>query len=354
MANETPAERLDRVEARYRARFGGHPRVSRDPEVLVEMLATLDGIEADATPEDGLAERIATARDLYAREREAIVQARSVPGAIQAYRLRLWAELATARYRMSFAGKPRDTRDVLLLDDIRSFLGRIRQETDQLAEAAPHLQVAQSRAAIDRTITLCRDEAGNVRSSRAQGTLAEQGTRLAQLANEQFALYQRDFAGQSRLSRHPPRLERIVRALEELGAGMARLQREGFDSAQNNGNLGIVTERAQAYRQELQAMAQARTEATVEDRVNALGGAANRIFGAYREEFAGKSRSSVSQDRLVELFEALFPIALEMDAIDKEDGNELNEQNLTLVLDQLVMYVREWDAIAEAKSSSGS
>ena len=345
----TPEQLVDSAEARYRFRFAGHARVSRDPEVIDQMLADLTKAEEGA--DDALKKRIQENRDLYIREREAIVEARAVPGAVQGFRLRLWGDLAVGRYRRGFSGKPRNTRDVTLLDEIRAFMGRLRDEMVSMDAAAPHLGLGTMVESTTRTVELARREAEQVRVSRSEGTAADQGSRLAQLANDQFAVYQQGFAGQSRLSRHPPRLERIVKALEEIGAGMARLQRDGFVSEQNDLNLKLVTERTRSYRTEITAMREAQAAASLEDRVNSLGAAANQVFSTYREEFAGKDRSKADADRLDSLFEDLFAIVLEMDAIDRDDGDETNERNLALVLDQLLMYQREWNAIREATTS---
>ena len=354
MANEPTAQQLlDNIEARYRFRFAGHPRVSRDPEVMEELIASLDEVAgADGGAE--LSDRIREARELYQREREAIIEARAVPGAVAAYRLRLHAELEVGRYRRNFAGQARGTRDVHLLEEIRDKLVRVRDEMASTQEAGPHLGLGPAIDDASSTVELATREAERIREARYEGSHADQGTRFAQLANAQFELYQAGFAGQSRLSRHPPRLERIVAALEEIGAGMARLQRAGFDSENNDRNLKIVTERLAAYRKEVGAMAESRAEVSVEDRVNALGGSANQIFEAYREAFAGKNRASVDPLRLDALFEQLYAVAQEMDEIERDEDNDTNERNLALVLDQLTMYQREWAAIQEARVAARS
>lgn len=317
------------------------------------MLAQLDDISETVPDGDAaLRTRVDTARELYQRERAAIVEARAVPGAVQAFRLRLWAELTLGRYRRNFAGKPRGSRDVHLLEEIAAFLTDIRDQMVSMHETGPHLDLASAIADAGRTIDLARSEREKIMAARQDGSHGEQGTRLAQLANTQFALYQQGFAGHSRLSRHPPRLRRVVAALEHVGAGMARLQRAGFVSKENDRNLSVVTERLNAYKREIDAMADARRDVTVEQRANALGGAANRVFEQYREGFAGKSRASADLDRLDALFEELFAIALEMDELDRTEGHDQNERNLALVLDQLMMYQREWIAIRDAKADA--
>ncbi|MBX2796083.1 MAG: hypothetical protein KTR31_00400 [Myxococcales bacterium] len=350
--SDTPSQVLEQLQARYRIRFSGYPRISRDPDILDDMLAQLDQIEPAAQGDAAVLEQIAKDRELYTRERQAIDEARAVPGAIQGYRLARWGELCAGRYQRSFGGLDRATRDLELLGEVRSFLQSNLADLQAMDRTAPHLNLSSAIEHISRIVSLATNEADRIRTARTDGSQADQGTRYAKLANDQFALYQQGFAGRSRLSRHIPRLERIIRALEGIGAGMARLQRAGFASPQNDGNLKIVAERVNAYRTELAALTEAQQGAEVEQRVNALGAAANELFGEYREHFAGKPRSQADENLLNAIIEQLWAIALEMDRIDQDDGNETNERNLALVLDNVQLYKREFDAIREAKADA--
>jgi hypothetical protein len=349
--SDTTSQVLDRVQARYRVRFSGQARVSRDPDELAQMLAELDAI-AESARAEGLGERWEQDRALYAKEKEAVEAARAIPGAIGAHRLRVWADLAMSRYKHGFAGQDRRTRDVSRLDDIRAFLRDVRQQLHTMHQAAPQLQLDGAIRPVEQALELYAKEAERIRVARTNGPHAEQGTRLANLANDQFEHYRQGFAGQSRISRHPPRLERIIAALEEIAGGMNRLRRAGFVDTSNDRNLSLVTERITSYRAELKALREAHDAASVEDRVNALGAAANQVFGWYREEFAGRDRATRDVAKLDVLFELLWPIALEMDEIDREDGNETNERNLGIVLDNLLLYTREFDAIRAAKADA--
>src|SRR5688572_28332162 len=101
---------LDRLQSRYRIRFAGHPRVTRDPEELEEMIYELDALAAQAPP--ALTERIASERELFDRELAAIRTAVAIPFAVPAARLRLWTDLAFQRYARTFAGHDRRSVDV--------------------------------------------------------------------------------------------------------------------------------------------------------------------------------------------------------------------------------------------------
>jgi len=352
MPDDSIEDTMNQIEARYRVRFSGHPRVSRDPEELTQMLADLDAIATEAEADAELSERLKRNRTLYTSEREAVNEARAAPGAIQAHRQRLWADLCIARYKHHFANQPRSSRDVSRLADMRRFLGAVHAKLKTMHAAAPHLQLQSAVSMVSSAVSLYTAESERIRTARLEGDMPTQGTRLATLANAQFEEYRQGFAGKSRLSRSISRLERILSALEELAGGMSRLARSGFASDSNNQNLALVTERRSAYRAELGEITKAQSAAELPERVNALSAAANQVFGWYREEFAGASRATRDLQKLDVLYELLWPIATEMDTIDQTEGHETNERNLSIVLDNLLLYTREFDAIVAAQADA--
>lgn len=343
-----PTPEIDRLDTRYRVRFAGHPRVTRDPDELQSMVEALAAL---GVTEEAHRARVATLSDQWTRELEQIRAAQAVPYAVPAARLRTWSDLSVSRYARSFGGRDRRTRDVALLQEIVDDLRGIRNSMASLAQSAPDQGLGRSVQQIDQQLLTYLSELEAIRNARKMGTPAEQGTRFAQLANDQFAEYERHFAGHPRLSRHPATLSRILASLDELRRGMQGLALQGFDDPSNTRNIGIVTQRLASFRAELDAIGKARAEATLETRVTGLGAAANEVFAKYREAFAGKDRRSVDPERLVELFELLWPIAREMDEIDAEHDDDTNHANLRLVLDNAVLYAREFDAIQKVKAS---
>ncbi len=352
MSETDAAGVLDRLQDQYRTQFAGRARVSRDPEVMEQMIETLASVAPQVAGNPELQQRWDESNALFRKEHQAILDARAVPGALQAQRLRQWGELCIGRYRRAFAGRNRNTRDLGLLEDIRTTLEELRERIAALHQESAALGLDADLRRIDETLGLCRTEGGLIRQARTQGTLEEQGTRYANLANHQFRLYEEGFAGKPRLSRQPARLERIIKELETIAAGMARLQSAGFVSEPNDRNFKIVTERVRAYKAELGAIVEARASASPGERIGVLANAANELFGEYRESFAGQDRSTRDEDRLDGIIERLWPVALQMDAIDQDDGDEINERNLRLVTDNLVLYTREWEAIRTAKADA--
>lgn len=344
---------VDRIENRYRARFAGHPRVSRDPEDLAAMITELDSLAGKATDE-ALKARIASNRESYARELEAIRDAIAVPFALAASRLRNWTDLSMSRYQRSFAGKDRRTRDLSMLEEILDDLKAIRTATAAIHEQAPAQRLDETLQRIDRVLPLYSGEVEQIRAARRTGSLMDQGSRLATLANDQFARYTRLFAAQSRLSRHPRTLERILVALEEIRRSMQSLKLSGFVNTSNDRNIVLVDERLRAFRKELTAIREAQHKSPIADRISSLAAAANQIFNEYRDQFSGKPRSEANPDVLDQLFERLWPVAREMDQIDDtgsttDQEDTANERNLRIVVDNLVLYAREYDAVRQAR-----
>jgi hypothetical protein len=348
MTEPSVTSELDRIQNTYRVRFAGHPRVSRDPDELDELLGTLGKLEERASTEEK--ERIVRDRDLYSREVEEIRKAHAVPFAVPAARLRMWADLTLHRYQRSFANQDRRTRDVQLLESLVAELESVHKEMATLARKAPDQNLADAMGILDRSLEVYRNEGEAIRAARRTGTLGEQGSRFAQLANDQFEQYRENFAGQPRVSRHLPVLTRIVAALEEILRGMKSLRLAGLNDPSNDNNQKIVADRIQQYRKELDAIGALQRSTPLTDRVNALGTAANKIFQEYRENFAGKDRASRDLGKLTLLGEKLWPLAREMDTIDRTADNDTNARNLRIVTDNLLLYQREFVNIKEAKA----
>ena len=133
---------------------------------------------------------------------------------------------------------------------------------------------------------------------------------------------------------------------------MASLRLQGARSQTHERNFQLVRDRAKAYKKELKTVRTTQSRAKLQDRISALASAANDVFKSYRDEFAGQDRRTVDGDRLHTLIEQLYALALQMDDIDRADGNDLNARNLLLVMDTMRTYTREWDAIREARTTA--
>lgn len=348
--------RADKVHARYDAHFAGQPRVSRDAALLDEMIARTDEMLAQARAADA-ADLVATLeknRRLYVDEAAAIRSAQAAPAEVlAAHELSTWAGLTFNRYRRHFAGKSRATRDLGLLGEMIDELGRIEGALAGIAGRldAPAEIVDSTLKQVKDSRALYLNERAAIVQARGAGTLDEQADFLASVANGQFALYKAHFAGKSRLSRRPALMERMIATLEATLDRMKALEAQGLHAEGNRRNIGIVESRLGMYREELDKIRETRQGSALPRLVSAFGEAANAGFTAYREQFAGQDRKTRDPEALSTICDALYDLARQMDDLDRVRGDETNQHNLAVVLDQLRLYEREYGLIVEARAS---
>lgn len=342
----TPAEQLERINQQYRFRYGGHPRITRDPELLdklrADVMAVVTVTQEDATRQTELAA-------LFTREAEAIREARAQgPGALVAHRLAERANACFNRYGRHFAGKSRGTRDPGLLSELLTDLDTVVQRMDRLIDVG-ETSVVNNRATAARNLELYRNERHAIAASRTAGTAPEQAARLATIANGQFTLYRTHFSSKPRVSRSVTLLDRIRGTLEGVRDEMRALKAAGLASTSNDGNIDIVTRHIDRLVAERPEIVATQSRAGTDQRESALGEAANAIFKQYRENFAGQDRRTRDLVMLDGMIEGLWYIAEQMDAFDQDDGSEANSRNLQLVTDNMRRYRSEYKLIGEAQ-----
>lgn len=347
------------IDDGYQVQFAGHPRITRDPTLLDRMATDVGrAIEAlgalPASPDrDALLNDARSRLDLYRNEAVAVRDAQAGgQDALEAHYLGEWSRFVFHRYRRHFAGQSRATRDLGVLAEMIADLRRIKAEAEALKKRRGDPGLDDTIERVDRNLQLYLDERGEIVSSRGEGTLEQQADVLAAVANDQFALYARHFAGKSRLSRRPALLQRIIDNLDVIKDRMIVVRDGGLGDGSHTKNIEIVESRATFYRGELDAIRKVRREASMPDLVGALGTAANELFAEYQEHFAGKDRRTRDVARLTQLCDALEEIGRQMDEIDRARPDETNAANLHIVLDTLRLYVREYDAVREAQTQN--
>ncbi len=346
----------------YDAKFAGKPRASRDLEVLDGLIGELERVLAEARSKlNGgrneelitLIEQASENLEIYQDEREAIRQVKQGGEApVRASRLATWANIEFHRYRRHFAGESRATRDVALLSEMIDRLEEIRAAMGELADEHEVAGLGQDIETVEANLEQYRRERDRIRQARADGSSDERASYLAVAANEQFAIYRDLFAGKNRVTRRPALLARVVETLEDLRDAMAELEREGGSSEENRDNLELVEENLEMYRDELEAIRQARSQLDADELAAHLGSAANETFEVYRDRFAGEDRHSRDLDRLGRVCDELYHLARQMAEIDEREGLEMNAENLSVVVDNLSLYQREYDAIEDARGQS--
>ena len=116
-------------------------------------------------------------------------------------------------------------------------------------------------------------------------------------------------------------------------------------------DLQKVAERITHFSGELEKIKAARLEARASDMSRMLGDEANKIFAAYRAEYAGKARNLADPVRLAELCDQLHEIAGSMEQLLAERAVAQTAKNLDVVIDQLRMMEREHAAVIAARKT---
>jgi transaldolase len=342
----------------YDAKFAGKPRANRDLDVLDELIDRLERLLAEARSQlnggrnealMGLIERASENLEIYQEEREAIREVKQGGDApVEASELATWANIEFHRYRRHFAGENRTTRDTELLSEMITRLKLLREEMTQLADEHEVPGLEQDIETVETNLEQYRNERERIVTARADGEPDERASYLAVAANEQFSIYRDLFAGKNRITRRPALLSRVIRTLENLHSKMEELEEEEGTSSENRDNVELVEDNLEMYRDELDAIEQAREQVDVEELAGHLGRAANETFEEYREQFAGEDRPTRDLDRLGRLCDELYHLGRQMEDIGARDGIEMNAENLSIVLENLSLYQREYDAIEEA------
>ncbi|MCB9678767.1 MAG: hypothetical protein H6737_26930 [Alphaproteobacteria bacterium] len=346
---------IDDIHTRYRARFAGFPRITRDPDELEEILSEAAKLESDSSTAMDADEkaRLAENRSLYERELQGIRDARAQgPAALVAHRLATWANFVQARYARYFAGQTRRTRDLGILAEMIEDSDRLVSEMEALASRANTPDLQQALETTRNNLAIYRVERDRIREDRKKVFGADRGTLFANLANDQFNRYRLHFANKGRISRSPRLLEHINDALNEIYQGMQALLDDGFNTEVHKKNMQLVKNNLDVYRDEIPKVRTMRIESPLNERVGALGGAANEVFAEYRSHFAGQNRKTRDLTLLGNLIEQLFQIGKQMDEIDRAHDNDMNAKNLGLVMDMLYLYHREHNLVQQEKAGN--
>jgi len=350
---ETLNARIERVHQRYSAHFAGLPRISRDLELLAQLVDEVETLttEAEAQNEPQLLNQLQERLAMYRREAEAIRTAQADgPGALEAHLLVTWAQFAYGRYRRHFAGQSRSTRDPGLLAELVTDLEQLDVELAELGKRAAAESLERSRTELAESLKLYRGERTAIAAARGAGTLQNQADILAVVANGLFRVYAGHFANKPRLSRRPARLASIVTSLEQARDRMSALQSQGLHSDSNERNLTIVEQRLELYQRELETVRRTREKTSMEALARGLGDAANAVFDEYRGKFAGEDRATRDLSLLNLLFEQLHDIGRQMRDLDSVVDDPNNAHNLTVVTDRLRLLDREDRLIREAQA----
>ncbi|MBD2544624.1 hypothetical protein [Planktothricoides raciborskii] len=256
-------------------------------------------------------------------------------------------------YNRHFAGKPRATRDLRLLEELIDQLRHLQQQVETLPDREMTFPTSQLRSHIKTQLGQFEEELIAITEAYQQATFAERFGYLGDRINQQFAIYREHFAGQPRLSRRPQLLQRAIANLQEIHA---QLSDPVFDVLENQGdratNIQLVAENLESLQRELEMIELEHEANSLSDRVASLGSAANAIIQEYNRDYAGKDRRNCDLIRLGWLCDLLTEIAQQMAEISSLVTSEANRKNWEIVQQCRLVYEQEYAQIEAAKTSA--
>lgn len=341
---------------RYEANFAGRPRANRDLAELDDIISELHSLVEVAREDSTLRHTpsfvslFETAIDnlkTYQVERQGIAELQKDPLLVEAAEVSSKANRLFAVYGRHFAGQNRSTRDVRLLKDVISELESVKAQMERLVShgsrpSEEDLEVVRAQ------LHLYKGEVDHIKQAQLSGSVDERISMLAQLANEQFRIYNAQFAGRSRTSRRPELLQRMIDTLDDVARLMNALQLQpGGDSFTHTTNMSIVADNLNLYREELRLIKENRKEVSTAELVGQLGAAANEIMAEYREHYAGQDRATRNLERLGDLCDGLWDISRQMEALLVDPSLPHNQDNLRIVQEVWSTYEGEYTAVLE-------
>ena len=355
---------LKELEQQYEAAYTGKDRHSVEVGPLQELIAktdaaikSLDALGAFTAGESAAAlhKAMTDRKTFFEREVTLITSAREMGPTFERFAAEgTAANFVFDRYVRHFAGQGRDTRDLGLLKELVEELKGIKKRMAAIAGKKVPEALQRDVEIVTANIERYQAEEREIPKAQASGTTEEQADRLAMLANHQFAIYQKFFAGQSRVSRRPGLLVRVVDNLKRYRSAMFELKNKGLNSEANVGNIGIIDGRLKAYETELGEIRKVRSNIKLSDIMGALGGSANELFEEYRKDFAGKDRTTVSLEQLHDLIDRLDEIRRQMEELGRVEKNETNTKNQLVVRDYQGSWVREFQAVRAAQAATAA
>lgn len=358
---------VDAIASEYEAHFAGQSRATRDLSIMDNLISRMRAAGGQVesiprtAPQKDVQDLRTSVRDsiqLYTNERQLIVQAKSQGPEFNEFgELGGAANQVFAVYQRHFAGKGRNTRDLgLLAEMIDDLTGIEEQMVELLPKFKPGSSAHQDLQIVRENLKMYLAERGEIVDARNAGTLAEQASTLAEVANGQFKVYEDHFAGKNRVTRRPALLQRMIDNLAQVLDRMNLLKRQGLNEGNNDRNIGIVEGAVKQYESELTEIRKAREATPLVDIMGNLGTAANDVMDEYGRHFEGQDRRTRAPelDRLSRMCDQLGELARQMADLDVVEANTMNRQNLNIVVNNRAMLEREWTLIREATSGANT
>jgi len=247
------------------------------------------------------------------------------------------------QYTSNFAGQPRATRDLSLLQAIIAEIDEALTDAEKITADGVDTLIT----GLEENRVLYANEAAEIQRVRVDPKAREQDELMVWLG-VLAGRYQRFFANQSRISRDLGLLHEIAEDAERLSLRMEARSEPEFDEIMES-----LRARKKLYISEIAAVEGARRDAKPEHLAGHLASMANHQFSVYQSLFLGKSRLSRRPATLLRVVGNLQGIRAEM--VGLRDGgleNDFNAKNIEIVNERMEFYQTELEAIQTAKGEA--
>jgi hypothetical protein len=282
------AQTVERAFAVWRRHYGGKDRRTRDLPLLERTIERLDAAvkrlnELADQPEvkkDQLP-TIISQHEVMKDERGEIEKLRkSLVPAQQPVHLLAEAQAKIDRYRIHYAGQPRLSCSLALMDTLIADLERVTSELKTIrssfgtpAEGTPE---AQLKPQLDQNLTIVEQHLAGFKRERtlideaaSKATPREFTTSLGAAANQIFKTWDQHFAGQNRTTRDVKLLSDMCDRLTDIAEQMTALDARTEEPI-NRRNLGLVDERLRLFESEWVEIVKAKNAAEEQAALGAL------------------------------------------------------------------------------------
>ncbi len=265
--------------------------------------------------------------------------------------LKTRAEDVYKRYEAHFAGKPRATRDLDLLDELIGELGDIIDEAKVSLSGGRDPAMVSVMDMAKRNRDTYKEERKKIVAASQGSPTSQEASRVVRLANLTFGRYYRHFAGEDRRTRDTGLLTEIILELEQFEKRMKEIiDEEGDDQLASD--LEVVRTNLDTYRDEYREIEKAQETGTAEEQASLLAHLANQQFAIYQNHFAGKPRPSRRPGLLERVINQLKRIHKRMYQLSQGGlASQSNERNMETISQKLDVYESELDKVREARES---
>lgn len=241
------------------------------------------------------------------------------------------------RYRKSFVGRSRATRDLALLDGI------IADAEKLLADGLS----ADVKSTLSERLSLYKTERGEIAAIQAGGPATLAGWRAVEWSELAFGRYRRHFAGQNRATRD---LGLLVELAAEERANAAAVpagdERLAARKDQMLANLKL-------FEGEIKAIPETRNLQAPSEQARILATCANQQFEHWRRHFEGKPRATRRPALLQRMIGALEDIRARMIAVrDMGVSGDPHASNIAKVTDRIAHFKGELGKIEAARAQT--